>query len=43
MIGADEWSRAVGRSKKEAEQLAAAEAHFRLIGSSTGEPPDPQR
>lgn len=40
-IGPDEWSRAVGRSKKEAEQLAAAEAHFRLIGSSTGLPPEP--
>jgi ribonuclease-3 len=29
-IGAREWSRAVGRSKKEAEQLAAAEAHFQF-------------
>jgi ribonuclease-3 len=29
-IGEDEWARAVGRSKKEAEQMAAAEAHFRL-------------
>jgi len=26
------WSRAIGRSKKEAEQLAAAEASFRLSG-----------
>jgi ribonuclease III len=26
------WSRAIGRSKKEAEQLAAAEAAFRLAG-----------
>lgn len=25
-----EWSRAIGRSKKEAEQLAAADAHFKL-------------
>src|SRR6185503_6082756 len=25
-----EWARAVGRSKKEAEQLAAADAHFKL-------------
>jgi ribonuclease-3 len=41
MIGSEEWSRAVGRSKKEAEQLAAAEAHFRLIGSATGHPPVP--
>jgi ribonuclease III len=31
-IGTDEFARAVGRSKKEAEQLAAAEAHFRLEG-----------
>ena len=29
-IGTDEWARAVGKSKKEAEQMAAAEAHFRL-------------
>jgi ribonuclease III len=29
-IGEEEWARAVGRSKKEAEQMAAAEAHFRL-------------
>jgi len=35
-IGADEWARAVGRSKKEAEQMAAAEAHFRLEGSDAG-------
>jgi ribonuclease III len=32
-IGTDEWARAVGRSKKEAEQTAAAEAHFRLEAS----------
>jgi len=35
-IGDDEWARAVGRSKKEAEQMAAAEAHFRLEGSDVG-------
>jgi ribonuclease-3 len=29
-IGSKEWSRQIGRSKKEAEQLAAADAHFRL-------------
>ncbi|MDB4954051.1 MAG: ribonuclease, partial [Myxococcales bacterium] len=29
-LGTDEWARAVGKSKKEAEQMAAAEAHFRL-------------
>jgi ribonuclease-3 len=29
-IGSREWARAVGRSKKEAEQNAAAEAHFKL-------------
>jgi ribonuclease-3 len=32
-IGEDEWARAVGKSKKEAEQMAAAEAHFKLEGS----------
>ncbi len=35
-IGDDEWARAVGRSKKEAEQMAAAEANFRLEGSDVG-------
>ena len=35
-IGTDEWARAVGKSKKEAEQMAAAEAHFRLEGSDVG-------
>jgi ribonuclease III len=35
-IGADEWARAVGKSKKEAEQMAAAEAHFKLEGSDAG-------
>jgi ribonuclease III len=35
-IGNDEWARAVGKSKKEAEQMAAAEAHFRLEGSDAG-------
>jgi len=37
-IGNDEWARAVGKSKKEAEQMAAAEAHFRLEGSNIGRP-----
>ena len=35
-IGEDEWGRAVGKSKKEAEQMAAAEAHFKLEGSDAG-------
>jgi ribonuclease III len=35
-IGVDEWARAVGKSKKEAEQMAAAEANFRLEGSHIG-------
>ena len=35
-IGEDEWARAVGKSKKEAEQMAAAEAQFRLEGSNIG-------
>lgn len=38
-IGTEEWARAVGKSKKEAEQMAAAEAHFRLEGSNVGSPP----
>jgi ribonuclease-3 len=29
-INDEEWARAIGRSKKEAEQMAAAEAHFRF-------------
>jgi ribonuclease III len=37
-IGDDEWARAVGKSKKEAEQMAAAEAAFRLEGSDVGAP-----
>jgi ribonuclease III len=37
-LGGDEWARAVGKSKKEAEQMAAAEAHFRLEGSDLGRP-----
>jgi ribonuclease-3 len=37
-IGSDEWARAVGKSKKEAEQMAAAEANFRLEGSNVGRP-----
>lgn len=35
-IGDEEWARAIGKSKKEAEQMAAAEAHFRLEGSDVG-------
>jgi len=35
-LSGDEWGRAVGKSKKEAEQMAAAEAHFRLEGSDIG-------
>ncbi len=35
-IGEDEWGRAVGNSKKQAEQMAAAEAHFRLEASDVG-------
>jgi ribonuclease III len=38
-IGDDEWARAAGRSKKEAEQMAAAEAHFKLEGSDAGVKP----
>ena len=37
-IGDEEWARAVGKSKKEAEQMAAAEANFRLEGSDLGKP-----
>jgi ribonuclease-3 len=37
-IGNDEWARAVGKSKKEAEQMAAADAHFRIEGSNIGKP-----
>ena len=37
-IGEDEWARAVGKSKKEAEQMAAAEAHFKIEGSDVGRP-----
>ena len=32
-IGDREWARAAGKSKKEAEQMAAAEAHFKLDGA----------
>ena len=35
-IGDEEWARAVGKSKKEAEQNAAAEANFKLEGSDAG-------
>jgi len=35
-IDEEEWARSIGRSKKEAEQMAAAEAHFRLEGSDAG-------
>jgi ribonuclease-3 len=37
-IDAEEWGRAVGKSKKEAEQLAAAEACFRFEASSVRMP-----
>ena len=37
-IGEDEWARAVGKSKKEAEQMSAAEAHFKIEGSDIGAP-----
>jgi ribonuclease-3 len=37
-IGDEEWARAVGKSKKEAEQMAAAEAHFKIEGSDLGKP-----
>jgi len=36
LIGDEEWGRAIGSSKQKAEQLAAAEAHFRLEGSDAG-------
>ncbi len=35
-IGEEEWGRAIGNSKQKAEQMAAAEAHFRLEGSDAG-------
>jgi len=38
-VAGEEWARAVGKSKKEAEQMAAAEAHFRLEGSDIGQKP----
>jgi hypothetical protein len=38
-IGDTEWARAVGKSKKEAEQMAAADAHFRLEASNVGHRP----
>lgn len=34
MVGDEEWGRAVGKSRKEAEVNAAAEAHFRLAASA---------
>ncbi|MGE5186708.1 MAG: ribonuclease III [Acidobacteriota bacterium] len=34
----EEWGRAIGKSKKEAEQLAAAEACFRIEGGQLGRP-----
>jgi ribonuclease III len=42
-IGDDEWARAIGKSKKEAEQMAAADAHFRLEGSDIGIRPPKKR
>ncbi|HEY4177610.1 MAG TPA: ribonuclease III [Kofleriaceae bacterium] len=35
-IGDQEWGRAIGASKQKAEQMAAAEAHFKLEGSDAG-------
>jgi len=35
-LGTQEWSRAVGKSKKEAEQMAAAQAHARLEAEGVG-------
>jgi ribonuclease-3 len=32
----EEWARAIGKTKKEAEQAAAAAAHFKLEGSDIG-------
>jgi len=43
MIGNDEWGRAIGPSKQKAEQMAAAEAHFRLEGSDVGLPQHKRR
>ena len=42
-INDEEWARAVGKSKKEAEQMAAAEANFRLVGSNVGAPTKKKR
>ena len=39
MIGGSEWARADGRSKKEAEQAAAAAAAFKLDAMESGPPP----
>ena len=39
LIDGQEWGRAVGRSKQRAEQMAAAEANFRLEGSDAGTRP----
>jgi ribonuclease III len=36
LIAGEEWGRAIGASKQKAEQMAAAEAHFRLEGSDVG-------
>ena len=35
-VGSEEWACAIGRSKKEAEQMAAAQANLRLEGSDLG-------
>jgi len=37
VLASKEWGRAAGRSKKEAEQMAAAEAHFRMQLLELGE------
>ncbi|HVV84956.1 MAG TPA: ribonuclease III [Kofleriaceae bacterium] len=41
LIGGNEWARADGRSKKEAEQSAAAAAAFKLDAMESGPPPEP--
>lgn len=42
-IAEEEWGRALGASKQKAEQMAAAEAHFRLEGSNAGVTPTKKR
>ncbi len=42
-IGDEEWGRAIGHPRQQAEQLAAAEANFRLEGSDAGVPPSAKK